>query len=239
MNMMGTTPMHGMSMSSGMVGGIATLVTSFVCKKLQLNMMQFGIVYSVVLGSLSWLSEFNAPSEIRTVMSYFITFFSWIATFKLTLMIFGSVCGLTGVVYGIRRYLEFKRNTSDSINTIVFHSSTHVDQILKYFQKCKQVLGSAYDSSLGTSEVEYLFHKAWMDHDEYGQKHYRNLYLPQNGKFVKYEDVNIGIKANVRLNCSEKTFKKTIGDGDKKREETKQVILINIEFYIQGSFHPF
>ena len=243
-----TTPT---SSSQTLTAGAATMATTFLCKYLQLDMMQYGIVYGLMIAMLQYIANINTmelKKEIResfySIMPSGIATYIWIFIdyYYIWIPVIALIAIVASFKYIKEAYLNYMA-VSKSEYSFEFCSSDKVDQVLRYLQSCPEVLGFKYNASCGNEDLEFLFRKRHADVNRgqegrstinYLEEH-RDIFLPLAGKVIKYNDPEIGINGTVLINKTLKTYTVIVGSGDKAKDEEKTIFLLSIQFNIESN----
>ena len=194
--MNGNSQIHT-SMSSGtLTTGFATISTTLLCKYMQFDMMQYGIVYGLMIAIFQYISSINVQEfkieiveTLKSVLPFGIS--GYVCIFSDYYYIWIPIIILISLAFSFKyikdAYLNYMAS-SKSEYSFEFCSSDKVDQVLKYLQSCPEVLGFKYNASCGNEDLEFLYRKKYSDVNRgeelrssisYLEEH-RDIFLPSH-----------------------------------------------------------
>ena len=133
-NMNGNSQFHTSMSSGSLTAGIATMATTFLCKYMQLDMMQYGIVYGLMIAIFQYISSINVQEfkieiveTLKIVLPTGLSNYFWIYTnyYYIWIIVIVSISLVFSFKYIKETYLNYMAS-SKSEYSFEFCSSNKV-----------------------------------------------------------------------------------------------------------------
>ena len=231
---------------SSLVTGISTLIASYIVRVFKFDMMQFGIIYTIIITGIGWVTSINysSYSKSSTVMEYTKSLELLIISQKTYMSYMLYFCGFVTLLYGLKYIysnIEKLWSNSKKLCKIDFHTSDSVHRVIKFFGTFPDTLDINHDSTIGLSELELYYQKNYKDMSEKGistnaltfVQELRSTFMPNTNAHIPFRIDDIKISGT--LHMTHKTENYTItkkSDKDVVTEDKKSVFIMTITLNI-------
>jgi hypothetical protein len=215
-------------------------------------MMQYGIIYSILIAVLANLknidagtietfisrvsgnstAEVNGSSGGLLVQTYNTS--KYIITIGIVLVALAYVC--------LRLWNMFKKKVETNkkgrdFYTIEFHTPDAVKSVINYINMFPDIFGAEFDSSRGNLDLEFYFQKNYEQARQKGLENselafirkLRDLFIPKFDTHLPFEIEDIGLAGRMHMTNNTKAYTIVSEDkSNKKIEESKSVFLISV-----------
>ena len=237
--------------SSSLITGISTLIASYIVKVFKFDMMQFGIIYTIIIAAIDWVRTIHISDSTMSgpILEYAKSLQLLVASQK-TYILYGLYfIGFVGFCMGSKYlFYKFKEMWTESkrLCKIEFHTSDSVHHVVKFFGTFPETLDINHDSTIGLSELETYYQKNFKEMYEKGLstsaltfvQELRSRFIPNVNTSIPFHMDDIKISGTLHITHKTEEYVTTKkSEKDVITEDKKSIFLmtITLNIYKNGS----